>query len=87
MLNCSRVIGEKAKCLTSRSSNVVILKRSLSTTKSLMESSDVLVLSAVRTPIGSFRSTLSSLSAPQLGSVAIKVSKIFYEPLQIVFSI
>ncbi|XP_047129244.1 acetyl-CoA acetyltransferase, mitochondrial isoform X1 [Hydra vulgaris] len=30
------------------------------------------IVSAVRTPIGSFQSSLSSLSAPQLGSVAIK---------------
>ena len=29
-------------------------------------------MSAVRTPIGSFQSSLSSLSAPQLGSLAIK---------------
>ncbi|CAG7838483.1 unnamed protein product, partial [Allacma fusca] len=35
-------------------------------------SNDVLILSAVRTPIGSFRSSLSALSAPQLGSQAIK---------------
>jgi acetyl-CoA C-acetyltransferase len=33
---------------------------------------EVFVLSAVRTPIGSFRSKLASLSAPQLGAVAIK---------------
>lgn len=34
---------------------------------------DVVILSAVRTPIGSFRSSLAALSATQLGSVAIKV--------------
>jgi acetyl-CoA C-acetyltransferase len=33
---------------------------------------DVLILSAVRTPIGSFLGSLSSLAAPQLGSVAIR---------------
>lgn len=33
---------------------------------------EVVVVSATRTPIGSFRSTLSSLTSPQLGSVAIK---------------
>ena len=33
---------------------------------------DVVIVSAVRTPIGSFQSSLSSLKAPQLGSVAIK---------------
>uniref|UniRef100_A0AC34RKI0 Acetoacetyl-CoA thiolase n=1 Tax=Panagrolaimus sp. JU765 TaxID=591449 RepID=A0AC34RKI0_9BILA len=43
---------------------------------------DVVILSAVRTPIGSFRSSLASLSAPQLGSAAIKaaVSKAGVEP-------
>ncbi|ODN02532.1 Acetyl-CoA acetyltransferase, mitochondrial [Orchesella cincta] len=47
--------------------------------------SDVLILSAVRTPIGSFRSTLSGLSATQLGAVAIKeaVSRSGYAPDQI----
>lgn len=33
---------------------------------------DVVIVSAVRTPIGSFLSSLSELSAPRLGSVAIK---------------
>ncbi len=33
---------------------------------------DVIIASAVRTPIGSFNGSLSSLSAPQLGSIAIK---------------
>lgn len=33
---------------------------------------DVVLLSACRTPIGSFRSSLASLSAPQLGSFAIR---------------
>jgi acetyl-CoA C-acetyltransferase len=36
--------------------------------------SDVLILSAVRTPIGSFLGTLSSLTAPQLGSIAIRTA-------------
>ncbi len=35
---------------------------------------DVLILSAVRTPIGSFLGSLSALTAPQLGSVAIKAA-------------
>jgi acetyl-CoA C-acetyltransferase len=35
---------------------------------------DVLILSAVRTPIGSFLGSLSSLTAPQLGAVAIKAA-------------
>ena len=33
---------------------------------------DVVIVSAVRTPIGSFQGTLASLTAPQLGSAAIK---------------
>ncbi len=35
---------------------------------------DVLILSAVRTPIGSFLGSLSPLGAPQLGSVAIRAA-------------
>ena len=35
---------------------------------------DVVILSAARTPIGSFMGSLSSLSAPQLGSVAIRAA-------------
>ena len=35
---------------------------------------DVLILSAARTPIGSFLGSLSSLGAPQLGSIAIKTA-------------
>lgn len=33
---------------------------------------DVVIVSAVRTPIGSFQSSLAALKAPQLGSIAIK---------------
>ncbi|MBS1706429.1 MAG: acetyl-CoA C-acetyltransferase [Armatimonadetes bacterium] len=33
---------------------------------------DVVILSGVRTPIGAFQGALASLSAPQLGSIAIK---------------
>jgi len=33
---------------------------------------DVFIVSVARTPIGSFRGTLSALTAPQLGSIAIK---------------
>ncbi|XP_014674203.1 PREDICTED: acetyl-CoA acetyltransferase, mitochondrial-like [Priapulus caudatus] len=33
---------------------------------------DVVVVSAVRTPMGSFRSSLSAVQAPQLGTIAIK---------------
>lgn len=35
---------------------------------------DVVVLSGVRTPIGSFQGSLSSLSAPQLGAAAIRAA-------------
>lgn len=35
---------------------------------------DVVVLSGVRTPIGSFQGSLSSLTAPQLGSAAIRAA-------------
>ena len=42
---------------------------------------DVVVVSAVRTPIGSFGGVLSSVSAPKLGAAAIKVlSKINLAP-------
>ena len=43
---------------------------------------DVVVVSAVRTPMGSFGGTLSSVSAPKLGAVAIKgaLSKINLDP-------
>ena len=33
---------------------------------------DVVIVSAVRTPIGSFRGTLASLQAPRLGTIAIQ---------------
>ena len=33
---------------------------------------DVVIVSASRTPMGSFQSSLSSMSATQLGSIAIK---------------
>jgi acetyl-CoA C-acetyltransferase len=35
---------------------------------------EVVIVSAVRTPIGSFRSSLASVPAPQLGAVAIKAA-------------
>jgi len=46
---------------------------------------EVYIVSAVRTPIGSFGGSLSSLTAIQLGSVAVKhaVSKIGLDPKQI----
>ena len=33
---------------------------------------DIVILGGARTPIGSFQGTLASLSAPKLGSIAIK---------------
>ena len=43
---------------------------------------DVVVVSAVRTPMGSFGGLLSSVSAPKLGAIAIKgaLSKINFDP-------
>ena len=38
------------------------------------DTKDVLIASAVRTPIGSFQSSLSSLPATKLGSVAIQAA-------------
>ncbi|MCK5637675.1 MAG: acetyl-CoA C-acetyltransferase, partial [Flavobacteriaceae bacterium] len=35
-------------------------------------SKEVVIVSAVRTPIGSFLGTLSNISAPKLGAIAIK---------------
>ena len=35
---------------------------------------DVVILSGMRTPIGSFQGALSSFSGPQLGSIAIKAA-------------
>jgi len=35
---------------------------------------DVVIASAVRTPLGSFQSKLAALTAPQLGSVVIKAA-------------
>lgn len=35
---------------------------------------EVVIVSAVRTPIGSFRSSLASVPAPKLGSIAIKAA-------------
>lgn len=37
-------------------------------------SKDVVIISAVRTPIGSFLASLSPLTAPQLGAVAIQAA-------------
>ena len=39
-----------------------------------MNQSNVVILSAARTPIGGFQGELSSLSAPQLGAVAVKAA-------------
>jgi len=38
----------------------------------LYEMKEVVIVSAVRTPIGSFMGTLSSISAPKLGAIAIE---------------
>jgi len=60
------MMASKAPCSLARS-----IKRGLSTSRSLQLNNAVIV-SAVRTPIGSFQSSLSGLSAAALGSQAIK---------------
>uniref|UniRef100_A0A914R1I7 acetyl-CoA C-acetyltransferase n=1 Tax=Panagrolaimus davidi TaxID=227884 RepID=A0A914R1I7_9BILA len=53
----------------------IIARRQLSTSiRRLAEIKEAVILSAVRTPIGSFRSSLASLTAPQLGSITIKAA-------------
>ncbi|MEQ9582560.1 MAG: acetyl-CoA C-acetyltransferase, partial [Arenibacter sp.] len=46
---------------------------------------DVVIVSAVRTPIGSFMGALSTVTAPELGAIAIKgaLSKIKLDPSQV----
>lgn len=48
-----------------------VIKRRFSSNTALK---DVVIISAVRTPIGSFLASLSPLSAPQLGAVAIQAA-------------
>lgn len=57
---------------------------------------EVFVVSAARTPIGSFRSGLAALTAPQLGSIAIRgavdktnipYDKVFFSFLSLKFSV
>lgn len=48
-----------------------ISKRFYSISKGLH---DVVIISAARTPMGSFRSSLAALRAPQLGAIAIKAA-------------
>ena len=45
-------------------------------------SKEVVIVSAVRTPIGSFLGSLSEISAPKLGAIAIKsaIEKINLDP-------
>ncbi|PIO75839.1 hypothetical protein TELCIR_02106 [Teladorsagia circumcincta] len=51
----------------------IVGRQALSVT-TLSKNKEVFIIGAARTPIGSFRSQLASLSAPQLGSVAIKAA-------------
>lgn len=46
--------------------------RTLATSAARLALNEVVIVSAARTPIGSFRSALSPLTSPQLGSIAIK---------------
>ena len=41
---------------------------------SIVAGSDIVILSAARTPIGKFQGALSSIPAPQLGAVAIRAA-------------
>lgn len=50
-----------------RHSSLLSTKKCFST-----HADDVYIVSATRTPIGSFRSKLSAFTAPQLGSIAIR---------------
>ena len=61
--------------------NINVFQRSYSSAKR----NEVVIASAVRTPIGSFRSNLSSLPATKLGSIAIQaaISKAGLRPEQI----
>lgn len=53
----------------------LLARRHLSTSaRRLAEIKEAVILSAVRTPIGSFRSSLASLKAPELGSITIKAA-------------
>ena len=40
----------------------------------VVASSDIVILSAARTPIGKFQGALSGIPAPQLGAVAIRAA-------------
>lgn len=44
---------------------------------SKMKLNDVVIVSAVRTPMGSFLGSLSSMSATKLGAVAVQVRILF----------
>ncbi len=57
----------------SNNNSRMIIKRCFSSSPLSFKNFEVVILSSVRTPIGSFRSKLSPLSATQLGSIAIKV--------------
>ncbi|KAL6736904.1 hypothetical protein Aduo_007206 [Ancylostoma duodenale] len=51
----------------------LVASRSLSVSAAI-KNKEVFIVGAARTPIGSFRSQLASVSAPELGSVAIKAA-------------
>ena len=69
----SRGTGRKSLFLLNKVQNTGQNNFSTTTVKG---KGDVVILSAVRSPIGSFRSNYVSLSATQLGSQAIKVYSI-----------
>ena len=55
--------------------HVHVFIRSLFASSSFSQrANEVVIASAVRTPVGSFRGRLASLPAPQLGSIAIRAA-------------
>ncbi|KAG0300562.1 Acetyl-CoA acetyltransferase, mitochondrial, partial [Dissophora globulifera] len=67
---------------TTKATPVFRLIRSYSTTKSLNE---VVIVSAVRTPVGAFNGALKKFTAPQLGSIVIRgaIEKAGIKPEQV----
>ncbi|CAF4633722.1 unnamed protein product, partial [Rotaria sp. Silwood2] len=65
----SRLFGSNCVSTCAPISSIAYQYRSASTNPNLNE---VVIVSAARTPIGSFRGSLASVSAPKLGAAAIK---------------
>jgi len=67
MFNITKIFTKNSHLLLNR-----IISRSISV--SALKPNDVVIVSAVRTPIGSINSVLASVTAPQLGSLVIKTA-------------